>query len=192
MEEGVKANSEKEQKRAAALTRLKSSLPYLAATYLVEEDKGLGEFIKESVHNQLYEPSLQSGVGGNLLYSLLKKSRIEGKRLSGSVSEYQIVKFAFESIRDTYLQNITVEDALALMGYSSLELDEKYAGKVIEELDGDLKGTIVEHYLDHLKLRTISDALALRDRISRGTLVEKLISEEQKRKIEEEQKKLLG
>jgi len=185
----------KEKRREIALKNLGAkNLSNLAIAYVAQgENSGFGRADNDAVEEFLYEPSLRkadyynfkSGKESSLIYESLLGSREEGRRYSGQVSEYGIIKTA-ATITQESLGALKVEDLMGLLG-SEISIKIDYQNKYISDLfasenekDKKIAQALVGGYMRYLTVKGVSEALGLRATAIRGDL-EKIVSEEEKK-----------
>lgn len=182
----------KETKRGNAMKNLReSNLSDLATAYFTDSDKNYGEYDNSAVEEFLYFPAfnsktsyhdLESGEETDLLKSSLLGSRQNGKRYSGQVSEYNMIKNAADVIQGS-LGAIKVEDLMSLLG-SVFHIKEDYKGKYIGDLiqsekeeEKEFAMKLVGGYLQYQTAKKVSKALGQRaDKIKGG--LEELVKKE--------------
>ena len=185
----------KAKKREIALKNLGADkLSNLAVAFFAQqENSGFGKIDNDSVEQFLYGPSLreadaynlETGDKSSLVYDSLVGSRHEGKRYSGQVSEYEIIKTA-AMIKQESLTALKVEDLMNLTG-SKLNIKAGYQNKYISDLiasenkeDKKLAEILVGVSMNYFTTRGVSKALDFMAEEIRGGL-EKLVGEEQKK-----------
>jgi hypothetical protein len=186
----------KEKRREIALKNLRADgLLNLAATFSAQRDEsGFGKADNEAVEKFLYGPSLKgadaydlkSGNRSDLLYESLLGSREEGRRYSGKVSEYGIIKTAGQIVQESLI-SIKVEDVMKLAG-SKINIKKGYQKKYISDLlesgneeDKQVAGTLIGGYIQYLTTQRVSGALNQRAEAIRGGL-ESIVTEEGKKR----------
>jgi len=159
--------------REAALATFKTGLVNYAVAHYVEESKQYGEAGASAVDEYIYQPTLKSKEGSEIIYSNLLSSRKKGKRYSGSTSEAAIIESAAKIVQDSLI-NLTVEDVYRLMGSKAKirkEVGKIYVGDLLNSGDEETKKyaqTVVGSYVSDLSDKKVSEALQLRakDRLS--------------------------
>jgi len=137
-------NEARERQREYALSNLSENegLRHLVTAYSVVEDDGYGKKIQSAVDNELYLPSINSGVSPKDLengedYPIIQRalvgSRQNKKMLTGNVSEYDIAKTAVLVTQES-LTRVKVSDVLELMNYEGEEIQEELRDKYMFEL----------------------------------------------------------
>ncbi|MEK6847566.1 MAG: hypothetical protein AABX50_00380 [Nanoarchaeota archaeon] len=192
--EDQKAEKElREIRRQTALKNLVAQkLSGLAVAYFAQDEKsGYGSTPNDAVEQFLYKPAieganaydLKSGEEFDLVYKSLLGSRKDGKRYSGQVAEYDIIKTGAEIIQDS-LTAITVGDLMNLIG--SENIPKGYADKYIADLaqsgdekEKELAGNLIGLYLSYFTTKGVSKSLDMRAGAIKGGL-EKLVQGEAK------------
>lgn len=187
----------KEKRRGYALKNLKAgSLLNLATSYFTQADKNYGEHDNSAVEEFLYRQAikgvsaynLDSGEESDLVYDSLLGSRQDGKRYSGHVSEYDIIKTGALIVQQS-LEAVKVEDLMDLIGsgINVLDIGEVYQNKYVSDLlqsenkkDKEVAQTLIGGYSQYLATQGVSRALGLRAAAIRGGL-EKIVNEEQEK-----------
>jgi len=190
---------EKENIRKYALKNIKETkLPDLATAYFVsQEDSGYGKIDNDSVEKFLYSPMISSGVKAydlasgekaDLVYNSLLSSRQDGRRYSGQISEYEILKTSAKIIQGS-VGALKVEDIMSLLDKSYIKGDKikkNYRDKYLADLavsenekDKEVAQALIGGYLSYITAHGVSGALNKRvEDISSG--LEKLVREEEK------------
>ena len=177
------------KRREIALKNLKAgSLSNLATTYLTQADKNYGEHDNGSVEEFLYKPSLnkanaydlESGEESSIVYDSLLGSREDGRRYSGQVSEFGIIKTAALIVQQS-LGAVKVGDVMDLIGSENTldtkSVKEKYISDLLQsanEEDKKLAQNLLGGYLQYLSTQGVSKALGMKATTIRGGL-EKLV-----------------
>jgi len=187
---------QKERRREVALKNLKEPnlLNLSVAYYTDRENSGYGKNDNAAVEEFLYYPAirfgpqtydLESGEKSDLLKDSLLSSRQDGKRYSGQVSEYNIIKIGAAIIEQS-LGAIKVDDIMFLLG-SVFHIKENYKGKYLNDLlqsekeeDKKTAGMLIGGYLQYQTTQRVSKALGQRAENMKGGL-EKLVKKEEKK-----------
>jgi len=188
---------QRERMREVALKNLKESkLLDLATAYHTNmEDSGYGKKDNDAVEEFLYYPAISSGPKTydfksgkefDLVKNSLLGSRQDGKRYSGQVSEYDIIKTSAAIIQQS-LGAVKVDDIMSLLD-SSVDIKENYKGKYIDELiqskneeDEKIVLKLMEGYLQYTVTQRVSKTLGQRAENIKGGL-EDLVKVEEKKK----------
>ena len=189
------SKEEKQGQREVAIKNLQSnSLMSLASAYFVESDSNYGEADSSAVEQFEYFPAINKGVNSyskegqenDLIRNSLLSSRQDGKRYSGSVSEYSIIKESSQIILES-IMSLKVEDVVNQVGYDS-EIKEKYKDKYLSDLseskDEESKKvgqSLIISYVNYLKDMKVSNALKERANSVKGGL-EKILKPEPENK----------
>ena len=187
------SEKEKQEQRAVAIKNLQfSNLISAASAYFLEIDPNYGEVDKSAVENFAYFPAInkdlkaysKEGQEIDLIKNSLLSSRQDGKRYSGSVSEYSIIKTSAQIIQES-ISALKVEDILNQLGYNS-EIKEKYKGKYLSSLfeseDKESKEVVqilATSYINYLKDMQVSNALKEKANSTKNGL-EKILKPEKK------------
>jgi len=172
---------EKEKLREIALYNLSDkALKGTVAPYLVENSQLEGENDKTAM-DMLYQVSLlQNGFPSGVLDSFtpeelnaLLKSRQEGRRYTGVISELTIMRKAL-GIYNIALGNAKVSDLLALTGNKDIELSDEYSGKYMSELSNGDRAEIEKYFKGSFVDSEVSKARALMAASKVGGLVKKV------------------
>lgn len=188
--EKTKTEEAKEAKRKVALLNLNAKhLMNLANAYHVENGN-YGEAGSSAVDQFIYQPAISGGTNFysengeqvNLVISSLLGSRADGKRYTGNVKEYDIIKQA-AMIQQESLIGIKISDATNILGIS-YEGDKanKYLGELLQSEDDEdkkLAQQILGTYLGNSADNTVSDALTQRVK-SRTSGLEKILKPSEK------------
>ena len=179
-----------ERQREIALKNLKaSSLTDLASVYLVNSSGKYGEAGDSAVELYKYFPAMnsgakiydiESGTEVDLIRNSLLGSRQDGKRYTGNVSEFKIIKDCAGIVQES-LATVKPQDVLELTG-SGAEVKSAYKDKFIHELlngseeEKEIAGKIIGIYLQYMTDKKVSEALNERTKSSKGSL-EKILTE---------------
>lgn len=171
-----------ERQRKAAMYNLGDrTLTNLAAAYLIDSSKDYGEAVNSAVEEHAYETSEdpkyidpETGKVVNLTKSIFKKSRQDGKRYSGNVSEYDLIEGSLNIIGES-LARVKVKDVLALMGGNTFQKLKsktksfKHADRYVSELvqseneeEKELGEKMASFYFTYLQNMVAGDALTSR------------------------------
>jgi len=169
-----KSEKLKEKRREIALKNLKAaSLLNLATAYFVNEGKDYGENDNSAVEEFMYRPAIENGAGVHdpktgkkfdLVYNSLFSSRQGGKRYSGNVSEYEIIKTG-AAIMQQSLAAVKVSDIYALIGSDikvGKEFQDRYVGDLLQsknKKDKELGSEILGLYQEYVTTKKVSQAL---------------------------------
>ena len=169
---------QKEKMREIALRNLEESnlLDLSVVYYTNREDSGYGKNDNAAVEESLYHPAigsgakaydLKSGEKSDLLKDSLLSSRQDGKRYSGQVSEYEIIKTATAIIQQS-LGAVKVEDIMNLLG-SSIDINKNYKDKYLVDLaesknkeEQETVQKLIGGYLSYITAQGVSKALGQR------------------------------
>ncbi len=191
MTKADEAQEKTEKQRVVAMLNLSDgNLTTLAATYFMDKSGQYGEAVNSAVESHAYASSMakrpsyidSEGNEVDLVMSSLVGSRQDGKRYTGKVSEYEIIKTASEIIKES-LGGVKVGDVLKLMGSKKSEEikhPEKYVFELIgskNEEDKKLGQEIAVFYIQYLQDKVAGDALAQKTKAVRGGL-EKMLTED--------------
>jgi hypothetical protein len=178
--------AKKSADRAAALGTFKGNLVNLATAFYVEKSNQYGEAGASAIDQYIYGPALKSKEGVDLLYGNLLGSRQNGRRYSGSTSEWALIQTAARIVQESF-GAITVEDIYGLMG-SKVKVAEEFQGKYLGDLSGskdketkELADALTGAYVANLMDRKVSEALGMRAKDRLGNL-EQLVKEEEPKK----------
>lgn len=186
---------QKKKMREIALKNLKeSNLLDLAIVYFANsEDSGYGRVDNDSVDEFLYGPAIGSGAKAynfesgeefDLVYNSLLGSRQDGKRYSGQVSEYDIIKTS-ASIMQNSLGVLKVEDVMSLFE-SDVKIKDIYKDKYLSDLaesknkeEQETAQKLIGGYISYITAQGVSKSLEKRAEKIKGGL-EKIVMEEDK------------
>ena len=128
---------------------------------------------------------MTSGNEYDLIRNAVLGSRQDGRRYSGHVSEYGIIKTASE-ISDESLLSIKVSDVYDLIGSNANTnkiFGDKYLSDLLEsqnEVEQKLGASIIQSYTSFMTMKGVSESLGKGADLIKGGL-EKLLGEEQKK-----------
>ena len=116
---------QKEGMRKVALDNLRNpQITNLAAVYLIERTGQYGEAINSAMEQYKYFPSIQSSDGSILISDALLRSRDDGVRYSGNITERSLIKNCAQILQESLLR-LKVSDLLSLIGLNS-EIAKNY------------------------------------------------------------------
>ncbi len=177
--------SPEEKQRDVALKNLKASnLVDVAASYLVYKNKKYGDEDNDAMNAFKYFPAFNSGLKAyaadgteyNVMQNSILKSRQEGERYSGNISEMGIMKDCAAILQES-LNSVKISDIMGLMG-SKAKVNDGYLGSLksnisdeeFSKLSKDKQEAIVAQeglyknilggYQAYLTKTKVSDALA--------------------------------
>lgn len=159
--------AEREKQRQAALATFKTGLVNYAAMFYVDDSKGYGEEGANAVDKYIYQPTLKSKEGSELIANNLIGSRKNGKRLTGTTSEAAIVEGAKKVVQDS-LAKLTVGDIYKVMGSKAKirkDLGNMYIIDLLNSKDEETKKyaqTLISAYVPDLMDKKVSEALGMR------------------------------
>jgi len=159
--------AEREKQRKAALATFKTGLVNYAVAHYVENSKQYGEAGSSAIDQYIYQPTLRSKEGSELIANNLLSSRKEGKRYSGTTSEEAIIEGAAKVVQES-LAKLTLEDVYRVMGSKAKirkDLAKAYIVDLLNSKDEEIKKyaqTVIGSYVPDLMDKKVSEALGMR------------------------------
>lgn len=135
------------------------------ATYgFVEASEAYGPKGSEGAYH-LYSKQFDNGDFDSAFRRAMKKTRQPGQRYSGSASEQESIQIALATTERALMAS-RAEDVLKEIGYSPEKetpadktLYEKVRGKLIKELDEDIRNLIVSKYHEYRANAVVAEGL---------------------------------
>lgn len=183
---------QREEYRKVALKNLaENKLTDLAAAYLVEKNGQYGDAIGSAIEQYKYFPAINSGAKVydfktgeevDIMKNALLGSRQDGKRYTGNISEYNIIKDCAQIIQES-LMGVKIQDVLELIG-SDKEVIKNYKDKYLSDLaeskedeDKEVFETVLNGYMQYLTDTKVSESLNNRTNAIKGGLEKILCGE---------------
>ena len=181
---------EKGRLRVVALKNLNSKgLTDLAASYFVNQSGAYGEAGDSAVEQFKYLPAVnygaksydfESGDEVDMITNSLLGSRQDGKRYTGTLSEFKVMKDCATMVQRS-LGMIKIKDILELTG-SDIDVKENYKDKYFSDLfegsneDKKIANQIIGDYMKYFATIKVLEALGESANNSKGNL-EKILTE---------------
>ena len=160
---------QREGMRKVAFDNLRNpQITSLAAIYLIDKTGQYGDAVNSAMEQYKYIPSIQGSDGSSLIGNALLRSREDGMRYSGSVTERSLIKNCAQILQESLL-SLKISDIPLLLGLNgeiatnhNIYLSDLASSE--KEEDQKLLQNLIGSYQAYLIDKKASEALEARSK----------------------------